>query len=331
MLPFLSESVVPITVVVVNWNGGALLLRTLAALATQSVAPEQVVVVDNASSDGSPDQVAQRFSWVKLRRLSQNLGFAAANNLALREEVQTPWVMLLNPDAVPQEDFLERLWQGVERYPGYSAYGCRMRRLEDPVWLDGTGDCYHPCGWGWRRDFNRLEAEGHLSPGEIFAPCAAAALYRVEDVQAIGGFDEKFFCYFEDVDLGFRLRLMGKRCFYLPDAIVCHQGSASLGYRSDFAVYYGLRNLIWCWWKNMPAGLVWRYLLAHLLFCLGYCLIAASRGQGGVALRALGAAWVKLPWVLAHRSLRSPQETATLAMTRSWGELYAAFRARRDV
>ncbi len=327
--PPVMERVIPVTVVLVNWNGRPWLGRTLAALADQTLAPHQVVVVDNASSDGSAEEVARDFPWVKLRRLKSNVGFAAANNIALREEVHTPWVLLLNPDAVPAQDCLECLWQGVERYPGYAAYGCKMRCLDDPARLDGTGDCYHPCGWGWRRDFNLLEAEANLSAGEIFSPCAAAALYRCEDVLAVGGFDEDFFCYFEDVELGFRLRLAGKRCFYLPEAIVYHKGSASLGYKSDLAVFFGLRNLIWCWWKNMPARLMWRYLPAHLLFCLGFCLVAAARGQGRVALKALGKAWAGLPRVVARRARCSPQETATSAMTRSWGELYRAFRSRR--
>ncbi|GAB6067989.1 glycosyltransferase family 2 protein [Methylothermus subterraneus] len=320
---------IPVSVVLVNWNGGEMLMRTLSALAEQSVSPQAVVVVDNASGDGSVEEAARRFPWVRLRRLDRNLGFAAANNLALREEVKTPWVALLNPDAVPQPDWLERLWQGVCEHPGYAAYGGRMHRLDDPSRLDGSGDCYHPCGWGWRRDFNRPEAEGERVPGEIFSPCAAAALYRRQDVLEVGGFDEDFFCYFEDVDLGFRLRLAGKRCYFLPEAVVYHKGSYSTGYKSDFTVYYGLRNSIWCWWKNLPWRWIARYLPAHLLFCLGFCLAAAARGQGKAALLALRDAFWGLPKMLAKRRPVSLQETATSAMTRSFGELWAAFWARR--
>ncbi len=321
--------VAPVTVVIVNWNGGAYLPLVLEALRAQTTAPARVVVMDNASTDGSAEAVAQSFPQVRLCRLESNLGFSAANNLALREEVETPWVALLNPDAVPEASWLEALWQGVKTHPGYSAYGCRMRRFDDPTRLDGTGDCYHPCGWAWRRDFGMPEEARHLVPGQIFAPCAAAALYRREDVLAVGGFDEDFFCYFEDVDLGFRLRLAGKRCFYLPEAVVYHKGSASLGYRSDFAVYHGLRNLIWCWWKNLPARLIWRYFPAQIGFCLAACARAAARGQGKTALWAVRDALLGLPGVLARRRPVSPQETATSAMTRSWRELYAAFLARR--
>ncbi len=319
--------VIPVTVVLVNWNGGALVLQTLQALSAQTVQPAQVVVIDNASSDGSAENIARRFK-VRLRCLERNLGFAAANNLALREEVQTPWVATLNPDAVPQPDWLERLWQGVQAYPGYAAYGCRMRRLDDPTRLDGTGDCYHPSGIAWRRDFGVPERQGQRMPGEIFAPCAAAALYRLEDVLAVGGFDEDFFCYFEDVDLGFRLRLSGGRCFYLPEAIVHHKGAYSTDFRSDFAVYHGLRNLIWCWWKNMPKDLRWRYLPWHLAGVLGLVLRAVWRRQGQVAVRAVRDAVRGLPKMAAKR-MPGRGKTATSAMTRSVKELYAAFRQRQ--
>lgn len=320
----------PITVVIVNWNGGRLLLRVLKALQGQSLRPARVVVVDNGSTDGSAEMVARVFPGVRLQRLGKNLGFAAANNLALREEVATPWVALLNPDAVPEPDWIELLWQGVRAHPGCSAYGCRMRRYDDPRRLDGSGDCYHPCGWGWRRDYGVAEAEAHLRPGEIFAPCAAAALYRREDVLAVGGFDEEFFCYFEDVDLGFRLRLAGKRCFYLPDAIVRHVGSATTGRRSDFAVYHGYRNLIWCWWKNMPGAVLWRHLPAHLLFNLLLLVTALPNGQGRVVLRAQRDALGGLPRILRrrHRVVCRPDETATAAMTADWRAPYRAWRQR---
>ena len=96
--------------------------------------------------------------------------------------------------------------------------------------------------------------------GEIFAPCAAAALYRRAAFLEAGGFDEHFFCYMEDVDLGFRLRLLGYRCGYAPAAIVHHVGSGTTGARSPFTVYHGHRNLVWTYVKNMPTPWFWLYL-----------------------------------------------------------------------
>ncbi len=318
----------PVTVVIVNWNGGDLLLAVLQALGRQTRPPVRIVVMDNGSGDGSAEAVESRFPSVRLRRLGVNLGFAAANNRALRDEVTTEWVALLNPDAVPEPDWLERLWQGMKAHPGHAAYGCRLRRLDDPGILDGTGDCYHPCGWAWRRDHGVPESRGNRWAGEIFAPCAAAALYHRPTVLRVGGFDETFFCYFEDVDLGFRLRLAGERCFYLPDAVVRHAGSATTGRRSDFAVYHGCRNLIWCWWKNMPDSLRRRWLPAHLLFNLALLGLGSLRGQGRVVLKAQWHALRGLPRIRRHRTPRSPRETATGAMTRDWRSLWHAWRRR---
>jgi GT2 family glycosyltransferase len=122
--------------------------------------------------------------------------------------------------------------------------------------LDGAGDEYHVSGLAWRRFYNHLANGYGLKPEEVFGACAAAAMYRREDFLKIGGFDEDYFSYFEDVDLSFRLRLAGGRCLYVPDAIVHHVGSASTGKLSDFVVYYGHRNLVWTFFKDMPGTLV---------------------------------------------------------------------------
>src|SRR5205085_72619 len=121
---------------------------------------------------------------------------------------------------------------------------------------------------------------------EIFSPCAAAAMYRREVFRAAGGFDEDFFCYAEDVDLGFRLRLAGYKALYVPDAVAYHVGSATTGRRSDFSVYYGQRNLVWTYAKNMPVGLLFLYALFHLAINIATVAALAMRGQGMIALRA---------------------------------------------
>ncbi len=131
----------------------------------------------------------------------------------------------------------------------------------------------------------------------MFAPCAAAALYRREAFEQAGGFDETYFCYFEDVDLGFRLRLLGHRSLYVHDAVVRHVSSAVSGYRSDFAVYHGERNMVWTFVKDMPAPLFWLYLPQHVALNFAALAYYTWRGQGPAiwrakrdALRGLGSA-----------------------------------------
>lgn len=319
-----------ITVVIVNWNGRRYINQVLEALHCQTLAPDRIVVIDNASTDGSPELISSQFPQVRLRRLDANIGFAAANNLAFKEEVHTTWVALLNPDAIPETSWIDSLHKGLREFPGHSAYGSRMRKFSEPNRLDGTGDCYHPCGWAWRRDYGVLESQGNLIPGEIFSPCAAAGLYRLEDILEVGGFDEDFFCYFEDVDLGFRLRLAGKTCFYLPQAVVSHVGSGTTGAKSDFAVYYGYRNLIWCYFKNMPTPLLWRNLFFHLGLNLALLAAGWRRGQMMTVLKAQIDAMKAIGSILAKRNHNFDHVEVSIgdAMERNIYQAYCAWRTR---
>jgi GT2 family glycosyltransferase len=141
-------------------------------------------------------------------------------------------------------------------------------------------------GAAWREGHGRF-FKAQSAAREVFSPCAAAALYRTEALRAAGGFDEDFFCYLEDVDLGFRLRLLGHRCLQVPSAVVRHLGSAtSGGQRGDFAVYHGHRNMVWTFFKNMPATLFWLFLPLHVMVNLISVVIGFHRRQGKIMIRA---------------------------------------------
>ena len=170
-----------------------------------------------------------------------------------------------------------------------------------PDTLDGTGDVYHVSGLGWRRDHGKKESQAIGQDGEIFAPCAAAALYRRDILLEVGGFDETFFCYFEDVDLAFRLRLKGYRCYYISSARVRHVGSAITGRRSDFSIYHGHRNLVWAYFKNMPSPLVWFYLPLHVVLNIWTVIAYCIYGRAGAILRAKRDAIAGLRRILSVR------------------------------
>ena len=175
----------------------------------------------------------------------------------------------------------------------------------------------------WRTGHGCLEADAFVTSREVFSPCAAAALYRADQLRQIGGFDERYFCYSEDVDLGFRLRLMGARCLYVADARVHHVGSASTGVGSDFSVYYGHRNLVWTFFKNMPGILLLLYLLPHLLLNLGTIARFALAGRARVILRAKRDAVLGLPAILKTRrtlqaSRVSSGRSLLACMDRGW-------------
>lgn len=287
-----------VTVVVVNWNSGPLLSRCLAALSAQTRRPERVVVVDNGSTDGScPEDDAAR--PLRVLRLGTNTGFAAGSNRGIREAGDCEAVALLNPDAFPEPRWLEALLAAAEAHPGHVAFGSRML-AGTPGLLDGIGDAYHVSGRPWRVGHHRAPSEA-AEEAEIFSPCAAAALYRRAELLEAGGFDERYFCYVEDVDLGFRLRLRGGRCLYVPEAVVTHVGSATSGAHSDFSLYHGHRNLVWTFFKDMPWPLLVAYLPQHLALNLFTVAWFAARGRAGPLLRAKRDALRGLPAVLRER------------------------------
>ncbi len=296
-----------VAVIIVNFNSGTLLDECLRHARAQTRRPERIIVVDNASQDGSADRLESDYPEVELIRSDRNLGFAAANNLGVQRVTGAEWLALLNPDAFPEPDWLERLLKAAQAHPECASFGSRLLDANDPGRLDGTGDVYHVSGLAWRRDHGRPVVSGADEAGEIFAPCAAAALYRRDAFLEAGGFDEDYFCYFEDVDLGFRLRLLGYGCRSVPEAMVRHVGSAVTGRRSPFSLYHGHRNLVWTWCKNMPALLFWLYLPQHVLLNLGAVLWYALRGQGITLLRAKWDALRGLPRCWRQRRVIQPR------------------------
>jgi len=315
----------------VNWNSGRMLRECLDALAAQTRRPDRVVVVDNGSTDGSADGQAPAHLPVEVLRLGANVGFAAANNRAVAS-LGTSWVALLNPDAFPEPEWLSSLLRAAESHPEYTLFASRLLRADDPSRLDGAGDVYYPSGLAARRDHGRAVTEGTASadPEEVFAPCAAAALLPVSAFQRHGGFDESYFCYFEDVDLAFRLRLAGHRCLYVPEAVARHVGSASAGAGSDFTLYHGHRNLVWTFFKDMPLGLLLLYLPQHVLLNLVSLAYFAARGRGRTIARAKWDALRGLPRVLRERArVQEARTVGSWAMRRLFRRgLLAPYRER---
>lgn len=293
-----------VSVVIVAWNSAAHLLHCLSALSKQTMGDFELIVVDNGSTDGSLD-LLKTTQWdfpIQVERLGTNFGFAVANNLGARL-AQGRWLALLNADAYPEPDWLENLLKAAEENPGFNFFSSRQLQADTPELLDGAGDAYHISGLAWRNAYQLLSTTHALEKNEVFSACAAAALYSREDFLEAGGFDEDYFSYFEDVDLGFRLRLGGGKCLYVPEAVVHHVGSGSTGKRSDFSVYYGYRNLVWTFVKNMPSPLIWVLLPLHIATLLFFVAYLTLRGQGRVMWKAMFDAVRGLPKVLRKRKV----------------------------
>ncbi len=302
-----------IAVVIVNWNSRPLLERCLSALEGQTRAPDRTIIVDNGSEAGSLDGLASRHPAAQIIPLRTNEGFARANNVGVDAAAGCEWVALLNPDAFPEPDWLAALDRAARDGPECASFASQMKMAEQPDRLDGVGDAYHVSGLAWRRRHGQHASSAEQEPREVFSACAAAALYRRDVFLEVGGFDSAYFCYAEDVDLGFRMRLAGHRTMYVPGAIVMHVGSGISGSGSDFSVYHGHRNLVWTYVKNMPSLMFWTYLPQHVALNVISLAWFTCRGQSSAILRAkwdtlkgLPRVWRERKHIQASRQVGAP-------------------------
>mgnify|MGYP003626901737 FL=1 len=259
------------SVIIVNYNGGHFIQGALDSLARQSFRNFEVILLDNNSSDGSAEGLrTDGLPAFRLMKQDSNLGFATGNNLAAADAAGE-WLALLNPDAVAEPDWLEQIMVAMDRHPGIRHFACTQFDLSRPKYLDGVGDAYLVFGMPWRGGFG-LPASFLPDEGTCFSPCGASAIIRRDVFQAHNGFDERFFCYCEDVDLGYRMQLAGHKCVFIPSAIVRHAGSAVSGRHSDFSIYHGTRNRIWTYAKCTPIALLMLTLPVHVAISL-YILV----------------------------------------------------------
>jgi GT2 family glycosyltransferase len=279
----------PVTVIIVAYNSGDYLQPCLEALAGQTFADFEVVIADNASSDGAVTDVRLPDERFRVRDMGANLGFAAANNCVAAQSA-AEFLVLLNADTLPEPGWLDALVAAARAHPEAASFGSIQIRLDDPDIFDGVGDVWHVAGIAWRA----LEGQPRrpISDAEIMGPCAAGALYRRDDFLAIGGFDERFFCYCEDIDLALRLQLAGRTSRRVAGAVMRHAGSGTTGRISEFTLYHGHRNRVWTFLKNTPGLWLWLFLPYHLAANLS--LFWRYRSEAGVSRileRAFTDAW----------------------------------------
>lgn len=288
------------SIIIVNFNAGAFLQQAVDSVAAQTCTDYELILIDNASTDGSLNglrtDLVQRFQLI---RLECNTGFAMANNLAAKQANGT-WLALLNPDATAAPGWLGAFRHATETAPEARMFAGAAVNMSNTNILDGAGDCYFAAGQPWRGGFGR-PAHELPEPGTCFSPCGASALLHRETFLDTGGFDERFFCYCEDVDLGFRLRLEGHHCIFWPDALIHHYGGGSSGEQSDFAIRHGTRNRLWTFVKNMPPLALWLLLPFHILMTVLLVLRAIIRRQIKPTLAGLGEALSGIGPVLADR------------------------------
>ena len=289
-----------ITVCIIAYNSGPTLRTCLERLAGQTFQDFETLVIDNASPDPGDAAIAREFPFVQLIENSENLGFAGAGNQGARL-ARGRWYVLLNPDAFAQPNWLEELAGAAERYPNLLSFTSRQLMDEDPGLLDGLGDVMSGYGIPYRGGYLSRDP-GDTPEGEVFSPCGAAMMIDRALFLKLGGFDEFFFCYSEDVDLGYRLQLAGEPTLLVPSAVIRHVGSASSGGRkSEFAVFHGTRNRFYVVYKDTPAILLPVVVPLHLM---GVVYISSRRENwphAHIVWRAFKESLKGLPTILKSR------------------------------
>lgn len=317
-----------VAVIIVTWNGREQLVRCLRALERQTWRDRVTVVVDNASTDGTPEIVTREFPDVRLLANRTNLGFAAANNIGIRA-TDAPFVATLNNDAVPEPGWLEALVRMAEGDPTLGSVASRMVFARDPWTIDSCGVALDRAGIAWDL-LGGYPAEVIDRPREVFGPCAGAALYRRTMLEDVGLFDEDYFAYLEDVDLAWRARLRGWRCQLAPDAVVRHEHAATLGDASPLKRYLLARNKVWTIAKCAPTPDLWRWLPVIVIYDVGAAAFGVARQGDWASVRGRLAGLATLGRALAkRREIQARRAVPTQEVVRWYAPLAAPWDVPR--
>jgi GT2 family glycosyltransferase len=268
-----------ITIVIPNYNGMRYLEGCLNSLAWQSDRDFEIVMIDNASTDGSVGWVRRHYPDVRIRAYHRNTGFCRAVNAGISMS-RGKYVLLLNNDVVCDPEMVSSLRSAMDSRP--QAFSCcaKLLQMSDPSKIDDAGDFYNVFGWAFARGKGKSSAR-YTEPEKVFACCAAAAIYRKSVFSRIGLFDERHFAYLEDIDVGYRAMRHGYENWYIPQAIVRHAGSATSGSRHNaFKVRLAARNSVWLVKKNMPP--------AQIVFNLPYLAAGCAVKWGYFLRKGLG-------------------------------------------
>lgn len=246
-----------ITVIIPTLDKKELLKECLESLQKQTLSDFSIVVIDNASSDGTSEMLEKDFPSVLTIRNPKNKGFVAVNQGI--KMAKTKYIVLLNNDAVAKEDWLENLLMEMEGKPSVSFAASKILQFNDRTKIDSAGDGFNLNIMAGYSIGKGDEEKNHRQSKYCFSATGGAAIYRRELFDKIGFFDKKFFAYFEDIDFGFRANLAGFKCIFIPSAIVYHRGGETSVHNSRFHLSLTDRNKVATVLKNVPIHFLLKY------------------------------------------------------------------------
>ncbi len=263
--------------VVICWNNKTLMDECLGALQKQTYKHKEIYVIDNNSSDGSPEYIAKHFPDVKLIRSSENNGFARGNNIVIKralKDKEIGYVALVNSDAMLAPDWTSHIVATAKKHPKAAGLQGLTVDYSNHQVVDShhiyLAENFQGVQYGYKEN---VDSEAYFTQ-TVMGVNAAAAIYTRAFIEAQpfdDFFDESFFMYLEDVDVSLRALVMGWENYFVSGATAYHMGSASSNKRSsDFSLYYTARNQFALLCKNLPARVIWRHLRRMIGFELRF-------------------------------------------------------------
>jgi GT2 family glycosyltransferase len=300
-----------VSVIVVNWNGMGFVEDCLASLKSQTWENREFILVDNGSEDGSAELLrkwSEQTPNSQVIGLNRNSGFCEANNLAFHR-ARGDWIALLNNDAVAEPNWIEELIRRGDPAHRIGMLGGKILFAEPKGVIDKAGHLIYKDGQNRGRGTMEKDTGQYDNEEEILWPDACAAMYHRKIFEETGGFDESFFAFGDDADLGMRARLLGWNAWYVPQAVVYHRHSATAGTYSPLKIMLVERNRLLLAIKNFPLSLV----LSNPLWSMRRFLwhgYAAAKGQGAAAQFVGSQGWGRLLlilcWAYASAARRLP-------------------------
>ena len=304
-----------VSIIIVNWNGRELLSRCLAALSKQTLGDFEIIVVDNGSSDGSAEFLRREHPAVRLVELPVNTGCAGGTNAGYAVS-RGRFIMALNNDMEPCPNWLENLLAGFSRDPRTGLVVGKILFFDRPNVINAAGDLLYFDGIGRNRGLNEPDRGQYDREQFVPAACAGAAGYRREMLDETGFLDDRYFAYFEDVDLSLRAIRRGWKCLYLPSAVTYHHHMSTTKRKGeDFLIFHGTRNKLWNIVKDYPDILI----IPALLYSLGGSMsFVLKHGDRRSTLQSvLRGIFEAIRGLAKIRAGRLPTKVGTLEMVRA--------------
>ncbi len=302
-----------VSIIIVNWNGLPWLKISLPSLAKQTYKPVEIILVDNASTDGSVSWTKKYFPNVKIVRNRKNEGFAEGNNAGWRV-AKGDYIFLLNNDTRVKPDCIAEIVRKMQSAPDIGAAQCKLLLMDDHTRLDAVGAYLTPTGFLLHWGFGKADAKKYDATENLYTAKGAAVMFTREILKrtAIDNsiFDPSYFAYFEETDLCHRIWLSGKRVVYAPRSVVYHKmGGTSTGMDNAFIQYHSFKNRICTYLKNLSAGELVKILPIHLSMCEFFAFTSFVRGK-------LALSWAiqrSIGWNIVHiaETLRKRQHVQT--------------------